>query len=79
MEKEARKSLRCPVCLKGRIVDSPAEAIMSQYRLFAMGKDDSADLIAKCPKCGTQIGIVILYRPPLPVAAAVQCGISRKI
>lgn len=56
-----------------------AEAIMSQYRLFAMGKDDSADLIAKCPKCGTQIGIVILYRPPLPVAAAVQCGISRKI
>lgn len=79
MEKEARKSLRCPVCPKGRIVDIPAEAIMSQYRLFAMGKDDSADLIAKCPKCGTQIGIVILYRPPLPVAAAVQCGSSRKI
>ena len=79
MEKEARKSLRCPVCLKGRVADIPVEAILSQYRLFAMGKDDSADLIAKCPKCGTHIGIVILYRPPLPVAAAVQCGSSGKI
>lgn len=77
MGKEARKSLRCPICRKGRVADIPEEAMMSQYRLFAMGKDDPADIIAKCPKCGSQVGIVILYRPPFPAAAVVPCGGAR--
>ena len=49
MEQETRKILRCPVCEKGRIADVPAEAALSQYRMFAMGRDEPADIIAKCP------------------------------
>lgn len=78
MVKDTRKSLRCPVCLRGRIADIPAEALMSQYRLFAIGKADTADIIAKCPKCGTQVGIVILCRPPIPTTAA-PCNDAEKI
>ncbi len=62
MEKEIRKILRCPVCAKGRIADVPAEASLSQYQLFAMGRERPADLIAKCPKCGEQIGIAVLHQ-----------------
>ena len=70
MVKETRKSLRCPVCERGRIADVPAEAALSQYRLVAMKRGDPADLITKCPKCGQQISIVVLHHPPLPVADA---------
>ena len=76
MAKDIRKPLRCPVCQKGRIVDIPAAAVMSQYRLFAMGSNAPADIIAKCPKCGAQIGIMVLYRPPLSTAA-VSCGSTK--
>ena len=61
MEQETRKILRCPVCEKGRIADVPAEAALSQYRVFAMGRDEPADIIAKCPKCGVQVGIAVLH------------------
>ena len=62
MEKETRKILRCPVCAKGRIADVPVEASLSQYRLFAMEREQPADLIAKCPKCGEQIGIAVPHQ-----------------
>ena len=71
MVKETRRSLRCPVCERGRIADVPAGAALSQYRLVAMKIGDPADLITKCPKCGQQISIVILHHPPLHVADAV--------
>ena len=53
-------SLRCPLCGKGRIADIPSGAEQSQYRLFALHRAEHPDLIAKCPKCGEQIGITVL-------------------
>ena len=62
MEQEIRKILRCPICEKGRIADAPAGAALSQYRLFAMVGDEPADIIAKCPRCGMQVGITVRHR-----------------
>ena len=53
-------SLRCPLCGKGRIADIPSGAEQSQYRLFALHRAEHPDLIAKCPKCGEQIGIIFI-------------------
>ena len=78
MVKETRRSLRCPVCEKGRIADIPAEAALSQYRLVAIERGDPADIITKCPKCGQQIGIAVLHHPPLSTAdAAAERGEAR--
>lgn len=62
MEQEIRKILRCPICEKGRIADVPAGAALSQYRLFAMEGDKPVDIIAKCPRCGMQVGITVRHR-----------------
>ena len=53
-------SLRCPLCGKGRIADIPSGAEQSQYKLFDLHRAEHPDLIAKCPKCGEQIGITFL-------------------
>ena len=73
MEQETRKILRCPVCEKGRIADVPAEAVLSQYRLFAMGRDEPADIIAKCPRCGMQVGITVRHRTEPPIIVPTLC------
>ena len=59
-------SLRCPLCGKGRIADIPSGA-------------EHPDLIAKCPKCGEQIGITVLtpdahplIHTPIPFMGYVQ-------
>jgi predicted RNA-binding Zn-ribbon protein involved in translation (DUF1610 family) len=72
-------SLRCPLCGKGRIADIPSGAEQSQYRLFALHRAEHPDLIAKCPKCGEQIGITVLMpgsqpliRTPIPFMGYVQ-------
>ena len=60
MRKETHnKILRCPICEKGRIADTPANAELSHYHLFAMEQSEQPDLISKCPKCGAQIGIIV--------------------
>lgn len=74
MEQETRKILRCPVCEKGRIADVPAEAALSQYRLFAIGRDEPADIIAKCPRCGVQVGIAVLHQTAVPIITPVLYG-----
>ena len=72
-------SLRCPLCGKGRIGDIPSGAEQSQYRLFALHRAEHPDLIAKCPKCGEQIGITVLtpdahplIHAPIPFMGYVQ-------
>ncbi len=72
-------SLRCPLCGKGRIADIPSGAEQSQYRLFALHRAEHPDLIAKCPKCGEQIGITVLtpdahplIHTPIPFMGYVQ-------
>ena len=67
MEQEIRKILRCPICEKGRIADAPAGAALSQYRLFAMVGNEPADIIAKCPRCGMQVGITVRHRTEPPI------------
>ena len=63
----------------GRIADAPMEADLSQYHLFGMREGEYADLIAKCPKCGEQIGITVLtpdahplIHTPIPFMGYVQ-------
>ncbi len=70
MEKEMHKILRCPICIKGRIADVPSGAILSQYYLFDADGSDRADLIAKCPKCGRQVGITIMHQNAPPTVSA---------
>lgn len=74
MEQEIRKILRCPICEKGRIADAPAGAALSQYRLFAMVGNEPADIIAKCPKCGVQVGIAVLHQTAVPIITSVLYG-----
>ena len=73
MEQEIRKILRCPICEKGRIADAPAGAALSQYRLFAMVGDEPADIIAKCPRCGMQVGITVRHRTEPPIIVPTLC------
>ena len=75
MEQEIRKILRCPICEKGRIADAPAGAALSQYRLFAMVGDEPADIIAKCPRCGMQVGITVRTGP----SRRLSCPLSAEI
>jgi len=74
MPKEPRKVLRCPVCERGRIADAPAEADLSQYRLFAMERGEPADIIAKCPRCGVQVGIAVPHQTAVPIITPVLYG-----
>ena len=74
MPKEPRKVLRCPVCERGRIADAPAEADLSQYRLFAMERGEPADIIAKCPRCGVQVGIAVPHQTVVPIITPVLYG-----
>ena len=69
MGKEKHNILRCPICAKGRVADIPARTNPAQYQLFPMQPNNHADLISKCPKCGEQIGIVILHRTVNPQAS----------
>ena len=80
MEQEIRKILRCPICEKGRIADAPAGAALSQYRLFAMVYrlfamvgDEPADIIAKCPRCGMQVGITVRHRTEPSIIVPTLC------
>lgn len=73
MEQEIRKILRCPICEKGRIADVPAGAALSQYRLFAMEGDKPVDIIAKCPRCGMQVGITVQHRTESSIIVPTLC------
>ena len=74
MPKEPRKVLRCPVCERGRIADAPTEADLSQDRLFAMERGEPVDIIAKCPRCGVQVGIAVPHQTAVPIITPVLYG-----
>lgn len=64
---------------RAAIADIPSGAEQSQYRLFALHRAEHPDLIAKCPKCGEQIGITVLtpdahplIHTPIPFMGYVQ-------
>jgi len=47
----------CPVCNRGRLLDAANSASAARTRLYGPSHLDKADWIAKCPKCGSLIGI----------------------
>lgn len=50
---------RCPVCGKGRVIDIGPKANAGQFVLCGPGNVSQAVLIAKCPKCGQKVGIIL--------------------
>ena len=51
----------------------PSGGGLSQYRLFAMVGDEPADIIAKCPRCGMQVGITVRHRTEPPIIVPTLC------
>ena len=51
--------LRCPLCERGRVIDAGPRASVSQFTLYGPQYVQHAQLIAKCPNCGNQIGITL--------------------
>lgn len=47
----------CPVCGKGRLLDAVNRASAAKLHLYGPRQLAKAQWIAKCPKCGNQIGI----------------------
>ena len=50
----------CPQCGKGRLLDAVSNASAAKVQLYGPRHLDKAEWIAKCPKCGNQIGIAIV-------------------
>lgn len=53
------QAVRCPVCKKGRVIDTAAGTDPARLRLYGPEQAEKAELFSKCPKCGAQIGISI--------------------
>lgn len=51
------RSIRCPLCHRGRLIDAAPHTDLSTLQLFGPRHADKAEWFAKCPKCGAQIGI----------------------
>ena len=58
-DKELR-AIYCPVCHRGRILDVASQTDPAHLRLFGPRQSVKAEWFTKCPKCGSQIGIVFL-------------------
>lgn len=53
MKQIRSQPLRCPLCERGRIIDAGPMASVSQFTLYGPQYVQHAQLIAKCPNCGT--------------------------
>lgn len=56
-EKESR-TIYCPVCHRGRILDAASQTDPAHLRLFGPRQSAKAEWFTKCPKCGAQIGMI---------------------
>lgn len=59
MKQIRSQPLRCPLCERGRIIDAGPMASVSQFTLYGPQYVQHAQLIAKYPNCGNQIGITL--------------------
>ena len=57
MKTTATRTVYCPICHKGRIMDAAAQTDIRALRLYGPRQAAKAEWFAKCPKCGAQIGI----------------------
>lgn len=55
-DKESR-TIYCPVCHRGRILNAASQTDPASLRLFGPRQSAKAEWFTKCPKCGSQIGI----------------------
>ena len=55
--KADRRTIRCPLCLHGRLLDVAEGANLPRLALYGPLQADRAQIFLKCPKCGQQIGI----------------------
>lgn len=59
-DRQARRPVHCPLCMKGRVIDVAAGVDMSKLMLYGPLQSHKAQLFSKCPKCGQQIGITLI-------------------
>lgn len=52
-----RRTIRCPLCLRGRLLDVAEGTSLPRLDLYGPLQADHAQMFLKCPKCGQQIGI----------------------
>ena len=55
----SRRVVRCPLCLKGRLIDLAVTADPSKLTLYGPQQSNQAQMFLKCHKCGQQIGLSI--------------------
>lgn len=55
-DKESR-TVYCPVCHRGRILNAANQTDPTRLRLFGPRQSAKAEWFTKCPRCGSQIGI----------------------
>ena len=54
-------SIKCPVCLTGRIIDASEKTDRKKLVTYKPEESDRAEWFVKCPKCGNQVGISFLH------------------
>ena len=57
MKDKEFRTIYCPVCHQGRILDAASQTDTAHLRLFGPRQAAKAEWFTKCPKCGLQIGI----------------------
>lgn len=57
MREKTSRTIYCPICHQGRILDAASQTDPAHLRLFGPRQSAKAEWFTKCPKCGLQIGI----------------------
>ena len=59
MNRRNSRSLYCPVCRGGRIIDIAANVNRSSVMLYGPDEAENAQFFCKCGKCKQQIGVAL--------------------
>ena len=57
MRGQESRTIHCPVCRRGRILDAARQTDPAVLRVYSPRQAAKAEWFTKCPKCGAQIGI----------------------
>lgn len=58
MKDKDSRTIYCPVCHRGRILDAASQTDTANLRLFGPRQSAKVEWFTKCPKCGAQIGMI---------------------
>jgi len=59
IEKQRTRSIKCPICGKGKLMDASKTINPKMIRLFKPEESNKAECFVKCPKCGSQVGFAV--------------------